>query len=117
MEKYKYLIEKIKDELKILGFTKKGSTYYTRESNNWGLINFQKSRHSSNDQILFTIDLGVCSEKIANFLSHLSVGKPGIESCHWKERIGFLMDQRKDYWWEINSDTDIEPVSNEILSV
>jgi len=117
MDKYKLLINKISVGLKSNGFTKKDTTLYFNKVNNWGLINFQKSRSSEPDQILFTINLGVCSEKIRSFHHPLTLLKPVLEDCHWRMRIGDIMEEKQDYWWKITEYTNLDDVANKIIDV
>jgi hypothetical protein len=117
MDLYKLLINHLGVKLKSLGFTKNRTTFYTKKENNWGLINFQKSRSNEPGETKFTINIGVCSEKVRSFLEEKTTSKPEIEGCHWQNRVGFLLPQKKDYWWKIYSDTDIEALENEIENV
>lgn len=115
---YQELKNELSTELKMQGFSKSGSNFYIKKFGNWGLLSFQKNRHSSRQHIEFTIEIGVCSEKLINFLSpRIFKTKPNIENCHWRERVGFLMDVQKDYWWEINELTDSEMLKVEIRDV
>ena len=116
--KYKKLLAIVWQDLKQRQFTKKGDTFLVNKSNNWGLIDFQKSRSSNKDHILFTINLGVVSTSIRQALSGItSSEKPSIMDCHWNKRIGFLLEQKKDFWWEINDGISIEELSSKILNI
>ena len=87
---------------------------------NWGLINFQKSRNSSSVEIHFTINIGVCSYELRRLVGIGVVdikSKPGVDECQWKQRIGFLMPNKDDYWWQISLDTAVEGMAKEIQNV
>ena len=89
--------------------------YYLRQGNNWGLMEFQKSGKSNSDEIIFTINLGVCSGRLLEFFSpKLLERKPSIEVCQWRERIGFLLPERQDKWWLIRSTDLLPPLVDEL---
>lgn len=82
------------------------------------MIDFQKSRASNKDAGSFTINIGVCSTTIRKFLTGTSIDvKPTIEDSHWNERIGFLLPERKDYWWQMDSSTDLARLATEITNL
>ena len=101
-ELYKELIKEISSLLKEKHFSRKGNCFYLRQGNNWGLIDFQKSRKSSSDEVIFTINVGICSGALLEFFSpELLEKKPSIEVCQWRERLGFLLPDRQDRWWTV----------------
>ena len=107
-ELYKELIKEISSLLKGKGFSRNGNCFYLRLGNNWGLLDFQKSRKSTVDETIFTVNLGICSGRLMEFFSpDLLEQKPSIEICHWRERISLLLPERQDKWWKILS---AEPV-------
>lgn len=109
-ELYKELIKEISSLLKEKGFSRKGNCFYLQQGNNWGLLDFQKSRKSTADEVSFTINLGVCSGRLLEFFSPDSLEqKPSIEACQWRERVGFLLPERQDKWWLVR---DIEPLAS-----
>lgn len=117
MEAYKILLNAVKEKLSESGFTKADSTFYMKKDNNWGLINFQKSRSSMPGEIKFTINIGISSSSIRSFLGGKIESKPEIEDCHWRNRAGFLLPKREDHWWIMNSDTNIESLCAEVEDV
>jgi uncharacterized protein DUF4304 len=70
MEEYKVLLVDISEALKGIGFEMKGDTFCIYNSNNWGLINFQKSKSSCNDIVSFTINIGICSNSLRRTVDH-----------------------------------------------
>lgn len=114
MDIFKELIKTVTPLLKQMGFNKKGNNFYLEAGKNYGVINFQKSRDSTKDVVLFTINFGVYS----NVLGRLQYGysdsaKPEVEQCHWQSRVGNFMPGSPDYWWNVNiSDTLSSIISN-----
>lgn len=112
---YKELIKEIGSLLKEKGFSRKGTCFYLRQDNNWGLLDFQKSRKSTADETIFTVNLGICSGRLLGFFSpDLLAQKPSIEACHWRERVGFLLPERQDKWWVIGGAEPLNSLVDEL---
>ena len=116
MDRYKKFLHGIDKFLKSIGFSKEGNNYYAQKYLNWELINFQKSKNS-NATIKFTINLGICSNSVYNYSRNVVNKCSDIDECHWKKRIGFLLPINADYWWEINEETSIEQLINDIATI
>ena len=88
------------------GFAAKKNTFFIRKSNNCGLISFKKSSTSSFNETIFTIEIGISSQRLQHFFSH-TYSIPTIDKCHWSQRIGFLLPHGSDLWWTVNCSTDL----------
>jgi hypothetical protein len=117
MDKYKSLISEIGSILKPLNYKKSGETFYYIKDKNTGIINFQKGRSSTAASTLFTINLGTYSSSLRVFDRIDLKSKPIISDCHWRKRIGFLLPQKQDYWWQINENTSLTSLINEIANI
>lgn len=115
-EKYKILIGKVAESLKTKGWSKKGNAFYLLTTNNWLIIDFQKSRDSSANEITFTINLGVSSTELRKFDEKDISQKPSVWEAHWRKRIGFLLPVNDDYWWPLNENVDLEKLASEIIA-
>lgn len=96
-------------------FRKKGSLFRKMIGGAWQLVEFQRSRKSTSDLVYFTVNLGVCLEALRPPLER-SEG-PRIEDCHWRERIGFLTGEKRDVWWTIAGESEVEYVANQIGAI
>ena len=100
--------------LKPVGFRKKGATWHLERDDVVLLVQLQKSWYSTGSRVSATVNLGVFS-----WVVHRKVGyswdKPGISSAHWRQRIGFLMPERDDKWWEVTSDAEAVGAAREIV--
>jgi hypothetical protein len=114
MGKYKNLLGHIGNILQKEGFLKKGNTFYIKKNDNWGILDFQKSRSSTSFEVLFTINIGISLTILKKFNNENLKQKPEIEKSHWSERIGFLLPEKKDHWWKINNDTVLDQLTNEL---
>lgn len=88
------------------------STFVAQKADVLHIINFQKSDKSTREVLIFTINLGVFSLFLAR-----REGEPVTEdvwSCHWRERIGFLLPENDDKWWMVDNPTDAETTAKKI---
>lgn len=114
MEKYKQLITEIDNILKPFDFKKVNNAFYLNKENNWGIIDFQISKDSTAYEKIFTVNLGISSTIIREYFEDDIKKKPSIWDAHWYMRIGNLLPAKNDYWWKINSMTNIEILITEI---
>ena len=81
-----------------------------------GIVEFQRSAKSSNQQIFFTVNVGVVyGELLGPGPSELD--RAQIADAHVRQRIGMIMPGRSDRWWEINQSTDIGALKREVSEV
>ncbi len=99
-----------------LEFKRVRNTFYYSPGKNWGIIDFQKSTKSSSDKIIFTVNVGVASERIINFLNLIDQNKrPGIWDTQWRVRLGQLM-QLGDFWWTIDQVTNVSELGQTLFN-
>jgi len=97
------------------GYTRRRNTFYLPYAGNYGLINFQKSVSNNSETLRFTINLGVASARLLDFLATKHQGLDLlIDDCHWSSRIGFFLSPPHDKWWTINAGTSLAEVGREI---
>lgn len=117
MDKFKILLSGINNAIKDLGFKKNGSNFYYNSDGNIGVINLQKSKDSSSEITVFTINIGVYSNSLKIFDQPGIKSKPLVADCHWRQRIGFLLPERKDYWWHINDNISLDYLITEVTNI
>lgn len=117
LDKYRSLLAEVNNALKPMNYKKSGNAFYCTKDNNIGIIEFQKGRSNTVSSILFTINLGIYSKALKVFDSFDIKSKPSISDCHWRMRIGFLLPQKQDYWWEINDKTSLSNLIVEIINI
>lgn len=117
MDKYKMLLSEISNRIKPLGLKKAGDSFFYNQDGNIGLINFQKSKDSASETIIFTINLGTYSSSLSMFDRPDIKSKVLISDCHWRERIGLLLPQKKDHWWQITESTSLPNLVKEIAEI
>lgn len=109
-ELYNSLLDEIHLLLKERGFYRKGCCFYIRRDSNIGLIHFQKSKKTNKNEIVFTVNLGVCSGALLKFYEINPSNYPSLAVCHWQQRIGFLFEERDDVWWTISNGAQLAPI-------
>lgn len=96
-----------------LGFTRRGAILRTFRHGNSGIIEFQKSTKGSSGKLLFTINLAiVCGELLGQDQPDLE--KARSVDAHFRQRIGMLLPDRPDKWWEITETTDVNALATEV---
>ena len=95
--------------LKQAGFSQSHSNFRHRADDNWAVINFQRSSSSTTVTPRFTINLGIYSAVLAKIFPSFRMRtdaslKPLVIDSHWRLRVGDLLPQNKDVWWQFTSD-------------
>ena len=110
------LVNRVADFLQQRGFGRRAAVFFHVRAGNWALIEFQKSQKTNADAVVFTVNVGVVSERLARFFSiPLKPNQlPEASDWHWRQRLGFLMPESQDKWWTLKPSTRIEEVSREI---
>jgi len=116
MDSYKMVLTAAASILKERGYKKKGNLFYLLKENNYGMIGFQKSQSSTKDYTKFTINIGISSGALRQYVDlDDPTERPAIECCHWQSRIGGLMPSLRDFWWELHYDERDEDVVYEVV--
>jgi hypothetical protein len=101
--------------LKPLGFRKTGSTFSAETNDVVLFVQLQSSSKTTSMKLVATVNFGVFSRTIATRVGNTH--KPNILDAQWRERIGFLIEERRDKWWEIGSDEQAIEVGEEIAGI
>lgn len=119
MEVFDEMITKvISPYLKKMGFQKLRNSFYLPLEGNWGIINFQRSQTSDSNLIIFTVNIGIASKRILQFLGQAEhTKKPDIWDTQWRMRIGHLMPENNDMWWNIDQKTNIDELGNTLVNI
>jgi hypothetical protein len=102
------ILEAVAEVLRAAGFRKKGS-HFTRDiAEVVHLVTLQSSVGNTADAVRVTVNLGVWIPALEGD------AKPDIWSAHWRERLGFLMPEKRDVWWDAASDGEANVVAGRI---
>lgn len=100
--------------LKGHGFAHAGNNFRRRWPDGWHIFNIQRSQWSNRESISFTFNLAVSVDSYAAFRG-LDPAKPPLEyECPIRIRIGRLITEGRDYWWELHDRTLIPFLAREI---
>ncbi|MDU1892585.1 MAG: DUF4304 domain-containing protein [Dysgonomonas sp.] len=110
--KFDYMVSKIIwPPFKAMGYKKSGNNFrYYNSEEGWGkIVNFQKSMFYNKENIHFTVNVGIFSEKVYQYFSQSPGDKFKEYNCTIRERIGSLMNTN-DTWYDINEETDVDKI-------
>ena len=103
--------------LKKEGFLKSSRTFRRAITNCIQITNVQGSWNNYKDQGQFTVNLAVCFPEAAKLQGLFQVTDRPVESdCIVRQQIGNLMPVRKDYWWKIDSNSNLDKIAKEVTS-
>lgn len=109
------LLQLIELYLVKLGYRRRGSLFLADGGEVVFLIDLQRSRRSTRETVVVTINLGVYSKLVAERMG--AVAKPTIERSHWRRRIGSLLPQPEDLWWTLRVESDVNAAVAEMSAV
>ena len=112
-ETFDHVIKVVAEQLLPRGFARRGRVLRIMAKDTCGIVEFQRSMKNSRDRLLFTVNVGVVSGCL------LETGPSGLKNArvidaHVRERIGMLLPEHSDKWWEITPSTDPDALAREI---
>lgn len=114
---FKKLTDILSEVYKKKGFKKNGHVFRLNQANNIAIIYLQKSKDNIPNGTKFTINIGIYFKSLDYFNSGEDVKNPIINDCQWKVRIGNLMQNKSDYWWTIQENSDLNLLSSELIDI
>jgi hypothetical protein len=88
----------------------------------WIQIGIQRSVHSDAEHIKFTINTQIADRRVWEEMRVERSCLPARPSPNtrygtfvWQSRIGLLMPDRRDYWWELTPDSDLGELGSGVL--
>jgi len=117
---YKEILQAMSPLLKNHGFKKKGEYFAKAVEHNFQVICFKTCPRI--DELLLTIDVATCSGAVLSLFraakglpQSRTVGFPAIQECQIRQRIGHLMPEHKDKWWEVPDGADLTAIEEELF--
>lgn len=102
------------------GFSAAGDIFSRNLSDTLVVLEIQKDRHSTKDEIRFTVNVGISVNALraiaAAAVGASSADVPSPSKCHWRERLGLLMPVRRDLWWSVRDEETAQAVCDEVTS-
>lgn len=116
MDIFKNIISELSPMLKPIGFNKKGNNFYLGLGKNFGIVNFQKSRDSTKELVVFTINFGVYSNSVGQLIDgYNDLARPEVEQCQWRARVGAFMLGSPDYWWKVKMSDNLNSTTSSVM--
>jgi len=135
---HKFLLLDLAPVLKSAEFSRSSNTFRKWTNDVCLIVNLQGNKWNTADRYQFTINLGVFSPAAYRLEHELGWTFPDFVSfsdedskeyeqdwaqrlaaprevdCHWRERLGWLMPEPSDKWWELQSESQIPSLSREV---
>ncbi len=112
---FQRLLKNLRPLMAASGFRRRSQNLICETPECWGVINVQKSRYSPVDEKSFTINLAIASKRILEYEGKSTSAPPPSYACHWAEiRIGSLMPDLKDKWWNLSDEASYTSVEGEV---
>lgn len=100
------ILQQMRAMLKPEGFRKQKRSFLVRRGDCTLVVNLQGSPYSTRDGVSVTVNVGVFSHPLAERLRLPWAVAPSLWHCHWHERLGNLMPDPRDRWWDASSDPE-----------
>ena len=119
-DRYGELLAAVSPTMKAAGYKKLRKDAWRKQAGeNYTVINFQRSKHSTSEEVKFTINLGVKSKLLHDFNDEALEGvmqypPRGDYDCEWRLRVGSLLPERRDKWWPMKANKDICSLASEV---
>ena len=117
--------------LREMGFRGSGQNFSVPNASHWALLDFQRSAWSYRHRLTFTANMTVVSRDEWSASTDEYPGlsrRPGAnwspapiftrvwETGYWHSRIGMVMPERLDTWWEVVAGDETARVAEEVIA-
>ena len=100
--------------LKQIGFKKKSRTFHRAVGETIQAINFQANKYNEGASGSFTVNMGVYMESIAELTDGILSETPHPSASTVWIRLGHLLPDPGDKWWELNPDIESQDVARDL---
>jgi hypothetical protein len=98
-----------------IGFRRSAPNYWRLVDGLSQCVNFQASAWGSQEAGRFTINLGISSPALyEGFIGRKFPKVPAAALWPVSARIGFVMPDNRDLWWEVDESTDIAKLGDQV---
>jgi hypothetical protein len=107
-EKYDGMVrQQVGPWLRERGFRKQRNRFRRIGDDGWQVVDFQASQWGTRDDVRFTINLWVG-------VAELAEAEPDAQI---QQRVGALLPGGEDRWWEVDPETDLTDLAEEVRQV
>jgi hypothetical protein len=111
---FKNMVHTVATRLSVHGFAQRGLALQKAAGSNVSLIEFQLSDKTSDERVVFTVNLGIICGELSN---GATAQKGSVVDAHLRQRLGLLLPDGSDMWWEISAQTNVIALANELSSM
>jgi len=102
--------------LKTFGFRRRGNSFARPFAYGFDVFGVQKNPWGTKQATSFTVNLGICWPRAQGLLGRPIGGMPFTDShCTVFRRVGWVMPERRDFWWRVKADTSLDSVQLDLL--
>jgi hypothetical protein len=112
----KIILQELADALEPESFRKKKNRFFHEAPSAILWIELQKSRDSTDDRFVFTINLGAFLPTLAKALGE-DIREIDVMNGHWNVRLGRLLPSPGDRWWEADSTDQASVIGKEVAGL
>jgi hypothetical protein len=109
---FKNLVRTVATRLSVHRFVQRGNVLHKSVGSNVALIDFQLSDKTTKDRVVFTVNLGILCVGLLDEAERSR--KTSVMDAHLRQRLGFLLPEGTDKWWQIDSHTNTIALADEI---
>lgn len=109
--------------LRELGLKGSGGTFVLDDPVSWAIVGFQRSVRNDRSRVQFTINLTVVgraawadARRSHPYLSARPAPNLRYGNPTWQQRIGILLPSGVDTWWAVDSGTDLDGLTREVIA-
>jgi hypothetical protein len=99
------------------GFRKTRNAFFREADRNAEVVEFQASQFGTRDHVSFTINLGLVYAELSTDAATDRPARPSMGRACIRERVGMLMGERNDHWWQVADRTDLGHLAAELTSL
>lgn len=113
-DSYRLVVQRVSERLRSIGFKGRGGVFRLLQDGNCALIEFQRSTKNSDEQLVFTVNVGVIYGALLD-PERLNIESGTAMHAHLRQRLGMLLPLPKsNKWWVIDGGTDAGSLGSEI---
>jgi len=100
------------------GFQRHRTQFARQFGESLQVVNIQSSKWNTKVSGKFTLNIGVHFSKIASLLygKDPMPANPKESRCIIRARVGMLMPGRRDHWWTVTPETNVEQTSEDVAA-
>ena len=110
------IIKHVAPFLRMAGFRKKAHNFWRDVERVVDVLTIQKSQWNDADDARFTVNLGLYWPSVQATIGRTAKAMPPKEyDCIVSTRLGPLFDEGRDFWWQVQPDSDVDLMGADVV--